>query len=153
VPFKCNLHRYNLVSSVNYRYGRVAGKHPSYSKLIQTLRVLRKPKTSKAADALAKGLGGGGGGSGGDGGGSGGGGGGLMGRLTQAGLTKDPLDKPKSADKNALANYWGGGVGGDDALPGKQSANDKPGREVLINRSTHQVKPFYLSSQTVLPIR
>jgi hypothetical protein len=27
------------------------------------------------------------------------------------------------------------------------------GGEVLINRSTYQVKPFYLSSETVLPIK
>jgi ribosome biogenesis GTPase A len=31
--------------------------------------------------------------------------------------------------------------------------NRLTGREVLINRSTYQVKPFYLSSETVLPIK
>ena len=32
-------------------------------------------------------------------------------------------------------------------------AVDPEGGEVLINRSTYQVKPFYLSSETVLPIK
>jgi hypothetical protein len=30
---------------------------------------------------------------------------------------------------------------------------DNGSGEVRINRSTHQVKPFYLSSETVLPIK
>jgi hypothetical protein len=41
----------------------------------------------------------------------------------------------------------GGGRGRGDGEGGRGG-----GGEVLINRSTYQAKPFYLSSQTVLPI-
>uniref|UniRef100_A0A7S0X414 Polycystin cation channel PKD1/PKD2 domain-containing protein n=1 Tax=Mantoniella antarctica TaxID=81844 RepID=A0A7S0X414_9CHLO len=91
----------DFLSSLGYRVGRILGKHPSYSKLIQILRVLRKPKTSPAADALSRGLSRVGSGAG------AGGGAGLMARLKQAGLTKDETNP-----ETAL-----GGWGGVSALP------------------------------------
>jgi hypothetical protein len=35
----------------------------------------------------------------------------------------------------------------------REGGGEGQGGEVLINRSTYQVKPFYLSSETVIPIK
>lgn len=99
----------DLSMSMNYRLGRLLGWHPSYTKLIQILRVLRKPKPpSKAAEALAKGIGAkltAGGGGNGEGGG---GGGGLLARLKDAGMTGQNEGK-KSAKHGAMEQLamWG----------------------------------------------
>ena len=40
-----------------------------------------------------------------------------------------------------------------DGVHRRDAGGARGGGEVRINRSTYQVKPFYLSSETVLPIK
>ena len=43
--------------AMSYRYGRLMGVHPSFDQMIQTLKAVRKPTTSKAVEVLASALG------------------------------------------------------------------------------------------------
>ena len=58
--------------------------------------------------------------------------------------------RPLGSSKAAIGGGGSGGGGGGGG--GGSGSGGGGGGEVLINRSTYQVKPFYLSSQTVLPI-